>query len=240
MPITDHQHAERLEHFERARQIEDRLGAGRHHGDRRARERGQIARHIQRIAAMHAADATGREHADAGARRQRGSRRDRRRRVAATRKNYRQIRRAGLDEGVRFARQPFELLIRQADLRHAIEHRDRGRNGAGVARRLLQCPTDVEIVRPRQAMRDDRRFEREHRRAASDGSSNFVREMQIDGHDRMVATASIIMNNNVAARLDVRSGCSCDVCIETRIRSMESGRPHFIENARIITPPPRH
>ena len=62
-----HGYAERLEHFDGARQIEHRLRAGADDRDRPARERGEIRGHVAAFvrAAMHAADAAGREHFDA-------------------------------------------------------------------------------------------------------------------------------------------------------------------------------
>ena len=88
---ADHQHAERLEQLERARQIEDGLGAGRDHRDRRLRQRVEIVRDVAAVAAVDAADAAGGEHPDAGAGGQHGGRADRGRGV-----RRRHARRGGL------------------------------------------------------------------------------------------------------------------------------------------------
>ena len=94
--IADHEHAERLEHLDGARQIEDRLGARRDHRDLRARERDEIVRDIAGVAAMDAADAAGREHADPGARGEHRGRADRGRGGRAAREVDREIGGAGL------------------------------------------------------------------------------------------------------------------------------------------------
>jgi hypothetical protein len=54
---ADDRDAERLQALERRADIEDRLDPRRHHGDRRARQRGQVGRLVPRLArvAVHAA-----------------------------------------------------------------------------------------------------------------------------------------------------------------------------------------
>ena len=69
--VADHRHALGLQHLQRARHIEDRLGAGADDGDGRTRKLRQIGRDVQAglAAAVDAADAAGREDGDAGRRR---------------------------------------------------------------------------------------------------------------------------------------------------------------------------
>jgi len=68
--MRNDRHAESLQHLERARQVEERLGPRRNGDHRMSRERGKIGAHIavQLRTAMHTANATGGEHRDSGER----------------------------------------------------------------------------------------------------------------------------------------------------------------------------
>src|SRR5580704_1439925 len=183
---ADDEHAERLEQLHRARQIEDRLRAGRDDGDRRARQRDEIVRDVAGIAAMNAADAAGREDPDAGMRRDHGRRAHRRRRRTAPREMDRQIGRAGLREIFAAARDSLERGIVEPDVGSAVEHGDRRRNGPAGAHGGFELACDGEIIWPRQAVRDDRRLERDDRRG---GIGDFGVAHEIE-HVRMIARVS--------------------------------------------------
>ncbi len=66
LPEGDHRHAPGLEHLQRLRQVEDRLGPARHHRHRGLRQLLEIGRDVEaRLgAAMHPADAAGGEDLD--------------------------------------------------------------------------------------------------------------------------------------------------------------------------------
>ena len=131
-PIGDDRHAARLQHLQRLFDVEDRLGAGRHHDHRRARQFVEIGRDVEaRLRALvHAADAARGEDADAGDARARSWwRRPSCRRCGprATAKA-----RSARDSFIapRRLRQRFALAVRQADLDAPVDHRDRGRRRA--------------------------------------------------------------------------------------------------------------
>ena len=58
-----------------------------------------------------------------------------------------------------------------------VEQRDRGRHGALLAHRGLDLARDPRVVRPRQAVGDDRRLERHHRAASRQRGRDLVREL---------------------------------------------------------------
>ena len=59
-----------------------------------------------------------------------------------------------------------ELVLRQADADCAVEDADRGRHRAGVADAPLALEPDLDALAGREAVRDERRLERDDRAAA--------------------------------------------------------------------------
>jgi hypothetical protein len=111
---------------------------------------------------VHAAEAAGGEDADPGALGQVGGRGDRRRPMAATRDDRREIAHAALGHVV-VGGQRGERRVVESDPDLAAQHGDRGRHGAVFAHRRLDLPRDPQVVRPRQPVGDDRALERDHR-----------------------------------------------------------------------------
>ncbi len=112
---------------------------------------------------MHAAEAAGREDPDARPRGQ--QRRGRHGRAAGHLPGHRDadVAAADLDHGL-VRGDALELAGHQADLRYAVDERDRGRGHALAGQDGLELPGGVQVARTRQAVRDDRRLERDDRR----------------------------------------------------------------------------
>ena len=55
-----------------------------------------------------------------------------------------------------------ELLLGQADAQLAVEHADRRRDRAGLAHAPLALEPDLDALAGREAVRDERRLERDH------------------------------------------------------------------------------
>ena len=65
-----------------------------------------------------------------------------------------------------------EIVRRQADPGHAVDERDRGRGHALAGQDGLELPGRVQIAWPRQAVRDDRGFERDDGRAGAQSGAD--------------------------------------------------------------------
>ena len=152
----DHRYAIGFQYFQGLGQIEDRLGPGRNHANRRFRQLQQIGRDVEAgfSAAMHAADAAGGEHRDArqaGADQRRGHRG---RAVQALTQRHCQI---GPRELARVlnCNQPIQFGGAQTNVDLPVQHRDRGGRGAACAHRFFQRQRCFAILRSRQTMSDD-------------------------------------------------------------------------------------
>ncbi len=69
-----------------------------------------------------------------------------------------------------------ELLLRQADDQLAVEDADRGRHRAALPHRALGRKSDVDPFAGREAVRDERRLERNHAAAVAQSLGNFDRD----------------------------------------------------------------
>ncbi len=112
--------------------------------------------------AMHAADPAGGEHADAGLRGEQRGRGDGGAAARGTGHRDRKVADAELQRPIA-ARQPLELLRLEADVRHAVEHRDRRRNRTPFGHRLLEFARRAHVLGTRQAVGDDRRLQCDER-----------------------------------------------------------------------------
>ena len=159
----DDRHAQRLQHLERLRQVEDRLRARRDHRDRRLRQlaagrpRRRSVRSAPRctppmppVAKTSIPGRCARDH----------RRRDRRRPRAAARPGRRRGRRATAwpRPAPGPARSSWSGV--EADVQPALDHRDGRRHGAGGADLGLDRPGGLDVLRPGHAVGDDRRFQR--------------------------------------------------------------------------------
>ena len=139
------------------------LGARGHDGDRRRASATRSCETSPALAAVDAADAAGREHAELRVRRDHGGGADGRGRGRAVGEVDGEIGGTGLRELAATARDALEHGRVEADARLAIDDRDRRRYGAAVAHDLLELARDLEVVGPRQPVRDQGRLERDHR-----------------------------------------------------------------------------
>ena len=160
-PVPDHRHATRLEQFQRRRQVEDRLGARAHDGNRRGGQLVDVARDVEarRGAPVHATDAAGGEHRDAGqvCRAHRGAHR---RRGEGPRGEQRpEVARAGLRHRPVRIGQPLEQGVVGTDDDAAVLDGDGRRDRAGLADRGLGRQGRLQVVRDGQALRDEARLE---------------------------------------------------------------------------------
>ena len=113
---------------------------------------------------MDAADSAGAQEADPGCAAGGERAADGRRADGALDDRSREVARADL---ARVCREPLELGVREADAERAVEHADRRRQGARVADGPRGLEPDGHSLACREAVRDERRLERDDRRAAS-------------------------------------------------------------------------
>ena len=136
--------------------------------------------------AMDAADAARREDADPGRRGGDHRGRHRRRRPAALGQRHREARPGGLaDRAGRGRRERLERRRIQPDEEPPVVDRDGRRDGAiGLADGGLGCRGDLEVLRVRQAVADERRFERDDRPALGQRGGDLGRDDQAAGERR--------------------------------------------------------
>ena len=158
-PEADDRDTERLEAFEREREIEDELRAGAHDAHGMPCDGLEIRGLVERslAAAVHPTDAACREDADARTRRDLNGRRDRGRAERATREHRRDVAQAHLRD-VLLVREAREERLVGADHRRPRGERDRRRDRTGAAHLVLHAARGLEVERLRQSVRDDRRL----------------------------------------------------------------------------------
>jgi hypothetical protein len=126
---------------------------------------------------VHAAETPGGEDPDPGALRQVRGRGDRGCAVPAERDRRRQVADADLLDGVAVG-EVRELIVGEPDARHTAEHGDGRGHGPFLGDRALGLPSDREVLRPRQAVADDRAFQRDDGPAGAEG----IRDVGPDPH----------------------------------------------------------
>src|SRR5439155_2816126 len=149
------------------------------------RELREIGRDVRRIreAAMDAADAAGGEHADAGRARRRERAADRGGAGGSLDGRRREVPRPGL---ARLGAEPGELLSRQPDPNLAVEDSDRRRDGACRAHLPLRLEPDLDALAGREAVRDERRLERDDGAAGGQRVAHLVGDT--DHAERSIST----------------------------------------------------
>jgi len=168
---VDHdRHPQRLEPLEREADVEDALDAGGDHRHRGDGHLGEVGGDVEGggRAAVHAADAPGGEHSDAG---ERGDAHGGRHGGGAS--GLRgdqpwQIAGGGLVHAVLGA-QAFQLVGVEADAAHAVEHCDGGRCRAVGAHDAFHLGCHLHVLRVGHAMADDGALQRDHGMAGSEG-----------------------------------------------------------------------
>ena len=163
--VADDRDSLGLQELERLADVEDRFGAGANDRDAGARKFDQIGRDVEGLLGptVHAADAAGGEDFDACEPGDEHRRCDRRASGAFASRDQRQIAPRGLDDTAAELAEPVDLLTRKAHSQPALDDRDRRRNGAHLARRVLDGERRLDIARVGHAMGDDRRFKRNDR-----------------------------------------------------------------------------
>ncbi|MCY1505943.1 hypothetical protein D9M68_401730 [compost metagenome] len=164
-----------FEHFERLRNVEDRLGAGADDDDAGAGKFVEVGGDVEAEfgAAVHATDAAGRKDANAGAgsgNHRRGNGRCAR---AALGDREREVGARDLHRTFRL-RQLLELGVIKADMQHAMDDGDRCRHGTLFADDRFDAAGHVQIAGIGHAMGDDGRFQRHDRRATRLGGCDLV------------------------------------------------------------------
>ena len=129
-------------------------------------------------AAMHAADPAGREHADAGHRRDPHGGGDGGGAVVLARDQHGQVAHRCLGHARRL-RHVLQLGLVQADLQPAAQHGDGGRQSAFVADDMLQGARGDHVAGIGHAVRDDGRFERHHRAALRQRIGDLRRDVEV-------------------------------------------------------------
>ena len=165
-PVAEDPDIQRFEPFQGGRNVEDRLDAGAHHHDGRAGQRGQVRRLVPGIAGqpVHATQAAGREHPDAGPGGQMCGGGYGGRAVAAESGDRGDFTDAHLGHLVDACDHPQRLVV-QPDPRHPAHECDGGRKRSAVADSLLDLPRDPVVIRSGQAVADDGALQRHHRLA---------------------------------------------------------------------------
>ena len=190
LPDRHDRHAARLEVLERGRDVEDRLRPGADDGHRGAPELVEVRRDVERgrgrgpgftqRPAMDAADPAGREdpdarrHAPGSSSPRPSSPPNRRRRNAAA-----SVGRAALrTEPAGRRRERLRARFVQADQDPAGVDRDGRGDGAGLADRRLGRMRDLEVLRVRQAVADERRLEGHDGAAVGERARDLGRDLR--------------------------------------------------------------
>ena len=175
--VAEHRHPERFEQLGRGGHVEDRLHARgddqRLGSDQLAEVGGDVRR--SREAAVDAAEAARAHEADpddpAGGERAA----DRRRADDALRDRRREVARADL---ARVGGEAAELVLRQADAQRSVQDADRRGHAARCPHAPLALETDLDAFAGREAVRDERRLERDHRSPVCERVADLVRDLE--------------------------------------------------------------
>ena len=170
--VAQHAHVERLQPLERRAHVEDRLDARAHDEHRRPRQRGEVGRLVPRVAraAVHAAEAAGREDRDPGPGRKMRGGGDGRGAHPAARGHRGDVADADLGD-VRVAGDAAERLVVQPDASRAVDDGDGRRHRAAGPHGVLDLAGDPQVVRARQPVADDRALQRDHRAPAASAAA---------------------------------------------------------------------
>ena len=177
--VAEHRDVERLEALERGADVEDRLHARAHDGDRRRARacRGRPTRpSVSRASRCTPPRPPVANTPMPGARGQMRGRGDRRRAVAAARDHRREVAHAALDDVVACSRPPparrrrARCAPRRRRSRSSPARRPRARTSASISRATRR------LSRTRQPVGDDRALQRDHRPARGErlGTSSWI------------------------------------------------------------------
>ena len=140
----------------------------------------QIGAHIHShlAAAMHAADAAGREDVDARHIRQNHRGGNGGRAGQLLRDDDRQIAAADLEHALRLAH-AHQLILGQAALEAAVDNRHRRRNRALLADDLLHLAGEAQVLRIRHAVAEDSALQRDDGLAGADSLLDFRGDVHV-------------------------------------------------------------
>ena len=178
---ADDRHAVGLQILQRQAKIQDRLGPGADHRDRRIRQLLQIGRDVHRgfRPAMHAADAACSEEGDARHMGDHHGRRHRRGAIQAPGADGGDIPPAGLGDLAALLSEILNLLRGQTGLQPPADDGDGGRHGAAFPDDFLHIQSRFDILRIGHAVADDGAFQRHHRLPGCQGFRHFGLDIQI-------------------------------------------------------------
>ena len=169
-PVAEDGNAERLQELHGRRDVEERLRPRADDERLGAGELAEVARDVDSVAAVHAADSAGAQEADAGRPAGRECSADRRRADGALDDAGGQVTWSDLP---RLGGEPLELLRRQPDADGAVQHPDGCREGARLADSLLRLERNLDSLAGWESVRHERRLERDDRLAPFERACDF-------------------------------------------------------------------
>ena len=175
--VAEHRHAECFQQFGRRGNVQDGLHARGDDQRLGSDQLAEVGRDVRRSgeAAVDAAEAARAHETDPDdpARRERAA--DRRRADDALGNRRREVARTHL---ARLGGEAAELVLRQADAQQPVQNADRRGHGACRAHPPLALETDRDTLAGREAVRDERRLERDHRSPVCERMADLVRDLE--------------------------------------------------------------
>lgn len=184
--VAEHPDPEGLQALQRGRDVQDRLHAGAHHRDVGAGEQPEIRGLVlgRGPVPVHAAEAAGREDAQACAGREERGRGHGRRPARTGRQRRCEVAVPELPHR-RILGDPLQLVLVQADMAPSVQYGDGRGDGARGSHELLQLFRDPSIPGAWQAVGDDRRLQ------GHDGAVRGEGFLHLDGEDRFVRVGAV-------------------------------------------------
>ena len=183
----------------RRRHVQQRLGSGGHDQGLTPNELAEVGRDVGRLlpSAVHAAQTSRAEKADARRTADGEGSADGRRADGALHRAGGEVARAGL---ARVGREPLQLLGAQPDPDPAVEHADRRRNRTGCTHATLGLEPDLDPAAGREPVRHERRLERDDGASCLERLVHLGRELK-----QFVHCSSMSMNSTSPQRSNCRT-----------------------------------
>jgi hypothetical protein len=183
-PPAEDRDAERFKQLGGGGDVQDRLRAGGHDNRRGAGDLRQVGRDVETLgeAAVHAAGPAGGQEPDASGPAGSQGAADRGGTERALHNAGGQVTRADLACGGARCGEPLQVLGAQPDSQRAVHDPDRGRDGPGAADPGLGVLGRREAASLREAVRDQRRFQRHDRFARGQRLGDLPGELRCDHH----------------------------------------------------------